>query len=253
MLGPIVNAAAIIGCSLAGLLLSKILGESVPDRIQHIIMKALGLAVIYIGISGAMESTHSLVLILSMVIGSIIGEAINIDRAMNRLGEWTEKKLGLSKQEEFESDDPEFVLEHTGKRRSGSYFTKGFVSATIIFCTGSMAIVGAMQSGLMGDHEMLFAKSILDGTICILFAYQMGIGVAFSAVPTFIYEGLIAFVSMKAAGFVPADMIVEMGASGSLIIAAIGFNFLDIKEIKAANMIPAVFMPCLIMGIQNLF
>jgi hypothetical protein len=100
---------------------------------------------------------------------------------------------------------------------------------------------------------MLFAKSILDGTICILFAYQMGIGVAFSAVPTFIYEGLIAFISMKAAGFVPADMIVEMGASGSLIIAAIGFNFLDIKEIKAANMIPAVFMPCLIMGIQNLF
>lgn len=231
MLGPIVNAVAIVICSLVGMLLAKSFGKSIPDRFQETIMKGLGLTVIYIGISGSLQSKESLVMILSIVLGAIIGEILNIDRGMRWLGDWTEKKLGFS----------------------GGGFTKGFVSATIIFCTGSMAIVGAMESGLMGDHQMLFAKSILDGTICIVFAYRMGIGVAFSAVPVLLYEGAIALISMGAAGFIPDPIIVEMSATGSLVVAAIGFNFLDIKEIRVANLIPAVFMPWLIMSIQGLF
>jgi len=234
MLGPLVNAAVIIGCSLLGMLLSGILGKNVPDRFRETVMKALGLAVIYIGISGALKSEHDLVLILSLVTGAVAGELMNIDRGMNWLGRWLERKTGFAEKD------------------SGGDFARGFVSATIIFCTGSMAIVGAMQSGLMNDYDMLFAKSILDGTLCIVFACEMGIGVAFAAVPTFLYEGAIAFISMQAAGFVPDAMITEMGAAGSLVVAAIGFNFLGIKEIKVANMIPAVFMPCLIMGIQGL-
>ena len=231
MLGPIVNAVVIVITSLFGLLLARTFGKSIPDRFQDTIMKALGLAVIYIGISGALESQESLVLILSVVLGAAVGEALNVDKGMNWLGHWAEHKLGFS----------------------DGRFTKGFVSATVIFCTGSMAIVGAMESGLMGDHEMLFAKSILDGTICIVFAYRMGIGVAFSAVPVLLYEGAIALISMGAAGFIADPIIVEMSAAGSLVVAAIGFNFLEIKEIRVANLIPAVFMPWLIMSLMHLF
>ena len=231
MLGPIVNAIAIVVCSLVGLLLSKVLGHSIPDRYQDTIMKALGLAVIYIGISGAFKSQESLVLILSLVLGAVLGEALNIDRAMNRLGGFAERKLGFS----------------------GGNFTKGFVSATIIFCTGSMAIVGSMESGLSGNHEMLFAKSILDGTICIVFAYRLGIGVAFSAIPVLLYQGAIALAAMGAAGFIPEAVIVEMSAAGSLVVAAIGFNFLELREIRVANLVPAVFMPWILLSIAALF
>lgn len=231
MLGPIVNAVTIVICSLFGILLSKTFGKSIPDRFQETIMKGLGLTVIYIGISGALESKESLILILSVVLGAVVGEAMNIDKGMRWLGDWTEKKLGFS----------------------GGGFTKGFVSATIIFCTGSMAIVGSMESGLMGDHEMLFAKSILDGTICIVFAYRLGIGVAFSAIPVLVYQGGIALIAMGAAGFIPDPIIVEMSATGSVVVAAIGFNFLEVKEIRVANLIPAVFLPWLLMSIQGLF
>jgi hypothetical protein len=216
---------------LFGILLSKTFGKSIPDRFQETIMKGLGLTVIYIGISGALESKESLIMILSVVLGAVVGEALNIDKGMRFLGDWTEKKLGFS----------------------GGGFTKGFVSATIIFCTGSMAIVGAMESGLMGDHEMLFAKSILDGTICIVFAYRLGIGVAFSAIPVLLYQGGIALLAMSMAGFIPDPIIVEMSATGSVIVAAIGFNFLEVKEIRVANLIPAVFLPWLLMSIQSLF
>jgi uncharacterized protein len=231
MLGPIVNAVTIVICSLFGILLSRTFGKNIPDRFQETIMKGLGLTVIYIGISGALQSKESLIMILSVVLGAVVGEALNIDKGMRWLGDWTEKKLGFS----------------------GGGFTKGFVSATIIFCTGSMAIVGSMESGLMGDNQMLFAKSILDGTICIVFAYRLGIGVAFSAVPVLIYQGGIALIAMSAAGFIPDAIIVEMAATGSIVVAAIGFNFLELKEIRVANLIPAVFMPWLLMSIQSLF
>lgn len=231
MLGPIVNAVTIVICSLFGILLAKAFGKSIPDRFQETIMKGLGLTVIYIGISGALASKESLIMILSVVLGAVVGEALNIDKGMRFLGDWTEKKLGFS----------------------GGGFTKGFVSATIIFCTGSMAIVGSMESGLMGDNQMLFAKSILDGTICIVFAYRLGIGVAFSAIPVLLYQGGIALIAMSAAGFIPDAIIVEMAATGSVIVAAIGFNFLEVKEIRVANLIPAVFMPWLLMSIQALF
>jgi len=231
MLGPIVNAVTIVVCSLFGILLSKAFGKNIPDRFQETIMKGLGLTVIYIGISGALASKESLIMILSVVLGAVVGEALNIDKGMRWLGDWTEKKLGFS----------------------GGGFTKGFVSATIIFCTGSMAIVGSMESGLMGDNQMLFAKSILDGTICIVFAYRLGIGVAFSAIPVLLYQSGIALIAMSAAGFIPDPIIVEMAATGSVVVAAIGFNFLEIKEIRVANLIPAVFMPWLLMSIQALF
>jgi uncharacterized membrane protein YqgA involved in biofilm formation len=217
MLGPIVNAAAIVVCALLGVFLVR----GIPERFEEITKKAIGLSIIYVGIKGALDNQRVLLLILSMVAGAVIGELINIDKWMNRLGSWAERRMGMS----------------------GGTFAKGFVSASILFCTGSMAIVGSMQSGLLGNHETLFAKSILDGSISIVFGASMGIGVVFSAIPVFIYQAGIALASMAVRDLLTPDIIREMSAVGSLLVAAIGFNFLSIKEIRVANLIPAIFIP----------
>lgn len=227
MLGPVVNGVVIVICALAGRFLIK----GLTGRFEEIIKKAIGISVIYIGISGAMENRQVMLLIISMVAGSIIGEWIDIDKGMRLLGLWAEKKLGFGE----------------------GNFAKGFITASILYCTGSMAIVGAMQSGLQGNHEMLFAKSILDGVTSIIFAATMGIGVAFSAVPVFLYEGAIALGASFLKDLLTTEIITEMSAAGSLLIAAIGFNFLEIREIKIANMIPAIFLPWLFIAIQTAF
>lgn len=227
MLGPIVNGVVIVICALVG----KFLVKGLSGRFEEIIKKAIGLSIMYIGISGAMENKRVMLLIISMVAGSIIGEWINIDKGMNTLGLWAEKKFGFGE----------------------GNFAKGFVTASILFCTGSMAIVGAMQSGLQGNHEMLYAKSILDGVISIVFASTMGIGVAFSAIPVFLYEGAIALGAGYIKDWMTPEIITEMSAVGSLLIAALGFNFLEVKEIRVANMIPAIFLPWIFIAIETAF
>jgi uncharacterized membrane protein YqgA involved in biofilm formation len=136
--------------------------------------------------------------------------------------------------------------------REGCSFSKGFVSASILYCSGSMAIVGSIQSGPAGNHEILFAKSILDGAISIVFAASLGIGVAFSAIPVFIYQAGIALAAMGVRDLLSPDIIREMSAVGNLLVAAIGFNFLGVKEIRVANLIPAIFIPLVYMSIEAL-
>jgi uncharacterized membrane protein YqgA involved in biofilm formation len=235
MLGPLVNAAAIVLCALAG----RFLLRGIPDRFEEILKKAIGLSIIYVGIKGALDNERVLLLIMSMVGGALAGELINIDRLMNRLGGWVEEKFGLAAP--------------AGVRRAGGSFSRGFVSASILFCTGSMAIVGSMQSGLLGNHETLFAKSVLDGSISAVFGASMGIGVAFSALPVLIYQGAITLASMAIKDALTPEIVREMSAVGSLLVAAIGFNFLGLKEIRAANLIPAVFIPWIYLGLEQLF
>ncbi|GHU66102.1 membrane protein [Spirochaetia bacterium] len=227
MLGPIVNAAAIVVCALLGVFLVR----GIPERFEEITKKAIGLSIIYVGLKGALDNQRVLLLIMSMVAGAVIGELINIDKWMNRLGSWAERRMGMS----------------------GGTFAKGFVSASILFCTGSMAIVGSMQSGLMGNHETLFAKSILDGSISIVFGASMGIGVVFSAIPVFIYQAGIALASMAVRDILTPDIIREMSAVGSLLVAAIGVNFLGVKEIRVANLIPAIFIPWAYIAFETAF
>ena len=232
MLGPAVNAIVIIICSLAGCFLIK----GLPARFEDIIKKAIALSIIYVGIKGAFDNRQVLLLIMSMVIGAALGELVNIDGLMNRLGLWAERKLNMK-----------------GGGEAGRSFSKGFVSASILYCSGSMAIVGSIQSGLAGNHEILFAKTILDGSISIVFAASMGIGVAFSAIPVFLYQAGIALATMAVKDLLTPDIIREMSAVGSLIVAAIGFNFLGVKEIRVANFIPAIFIPLIYMLILNQF
>ena len=230
MLGPAVNALVVVVCSLVGCFLIR----GIPERFETHIKKALGLAIIFVGIRGTLENQHMLLLIISIVTGAVIGELIDIDKRMNRLGQWAERRLGMDKPRPADTNAP------TAQKHS---FSKGFVAASILFCTGSMAIVGSMQSGLQGNHEILFAKSILDGTISLVFGASMGIGVAFSALPVLVYQGAIALASQAIRGYLSPDIIREMSAVGSLVIAGIGFNFLGVKEIKVANLIPAIFIP----------
>jgi uncharacterized membrane protein YqgA involved in biofilm formation len=234
MLGPLVNAIVVVICSLIGCFLIK----GIPQRFEDHIKKAMGLAVVFIGIKGALDNQNALMLIMSIIAGAVIGELIDIDKWMNRFGLWAEKKLGMDKDK---------------TPQKGHSFSKGFVSASILFCTGSMAIVGSMQSGLQGNHEMLFAKSILDGSISLVFAASMGIGVAFSALSVLVYQGAIVLASQAISGYLTPDIIREMSAVGSLVIAGIGFNFLGVKEIKVANLIPAVFIPWLWLAVAALF
>jgi uncharacterized membrane protein YqgA involved in biofilm formation len=223
MLGPLVNALVIVVCAFVG----RFVVKGVPQRFEETVKKAVGLSIVYIGIKGALDNQEVLLLILSMVCGAVIGELLNIDRLMNRAGSWVERKLGMS----------------------GGVFAKGFVSASILFCTGSMAIVGSLQSGLTGNHETLFAKSILDGALSIVFAASMGLGVACAAAPVLIYQGGIVLGSFVIKDLLSPAIIREMSAVGSLLIAAIGFNFLVSREIRVANLIPAIFIPWLYLAL----
>ena len=227
MLGPLVNAITIIVCALIG----KFIIRNVPQRFEEIVIKAIALALMYMGITGAAKNESVILLIGSLITGCVIGELINIDKGMNRLGKWAEGKLGFGE----------------------GNFSKGFVTASILFCTGSMAIVGSLESGLTGNHEMLFAKSILDGVISVVFGSQMGIGVMFSSITVFLYQGGIVLGASFIKDWLTPRIIAEMSAVGSLLIAGIGFNFMGTKEIKVANMIPAIFMPWIFIAIMGVF
>ena len=231
VIGPIVNAAVIVVFSLAGTFLIR----GIPDRIEEILKKAIGLSIIFVGIRGAFDNGKMLLLVMSMVFGAVIGEIINIDKWMNKLGLWAEKKLALK----------DNVTKHS--------FSRGFVSASILFCTGSMAIVGSMQSGLQGNHQILFTKSIMDGSMSLVFGASLGIGTVFSALPVLLYEGGIVLVSLIIRDHLNQEIIREMSAVGSLIVAGIGFNFLSVKEIKVANLIPAMFIPWAYLSVSGLF
>lgn len=227
MLGTIVNAGAIIIGSLLGILIKN----GIKEEYKNTIMDGIGLSVIIIGIMGGIKAQNITLVIGSIVVGSIIGEAIGIETKLNNLGSLMEKSFG----------------------RGDSNFSKGFVTATLIYCIGAMAIVGSLESGLMNNHDTLFAKSALDGISAIIFASTLGIGVAFSAIPVFVYQGAITLLASSLKDILTPAVITEMSAVGGILILAIGINILEIKKIKIGNMLPAIFIPIIYSIIVNLF
>lgn len=226
MLGTIVNSMAIIVGSLLGIGLKN----GIKDEYKNTIMDGIGLSVIIIGIMGGIKSDNIVLVIASIVIGSLIGEIIEIEHRLDKLGYNMEKAFG-------KGDDN---------------FSKGFVTASLVYCIGAMAIVGALESGITGNHETLFAKSILDGISAIIFSSTLGIGVAFSAIPVFLYQGGITLLSNLIKDILTPEVILEMSAVGGILIMAIGINILGIKKIKVGNMLPAVFIPIIYHIITNL-
>lgn len=226
MLGTIVNTLAVIAGSLAGLLLRK----GIPEKISDTVMKALALCVIYIGIDGALSGEKTLVAILSMVIGTVIGQILSLEERLEKLGKLVELKFK--------------------NKNGGGSIAQGFVTASLLFCVGSMAINGSFQSGFNGNHELLYIKSLLDGISSVVFASAMGIGVMLAAPAVFIYQGALTLLAAITGPFLSAGTIAEMTCVGSILIIAIGLNMLGITKIKVMNMIPAIFVPlvlCLFM------
>lgn len=221
LLGSIVNAAAVLVGSLAGYIFKKGLSE----RFSSLIMSVLGLLTLAIGMMFFIESKNIMVVLFSLIIGSILGEWIDIEKRMNDLGDYVQDKL---------------------KSKEGN-FSQGFVTTSLLFCVGSMAIMGPLQSGLLNDHKLLFTKSVMDGITAIVFASTLGIGVALSSLPILIYQGSIALLASLIAPYLSEAVIVEMTATGGVLLVGMGISILEIKKIKVGNMLPAIFLPIILM------
>ena len=232
MLGTIVNSVAIVLGGAIGMLLKK----GLPKKIADTLMIGLGLCTLYIGISGCLAGENTLVLIVSMVIGTIIGEAVDLDDKINRLGQFLERKFGGKK-----SDVPVTVSQ--GRKVS---LAEGFVTSSLLFCVGAMAIVGSLQSGLTGNHETLYAKSVLDFVAAIIFASTLGAGVMLSASLLFIYQGSITLLAQFIEPFLTEGVIAEMNCVGNVIIIGLAMNMLGISKFKVMNFVPAIFLPILL-------
>lgn len=225
-MGTAVNGASVILGGLIGLLIRK----GLPQRVEQIAMKLLGLAVFIIGLEGVLtsmltvregklEAGGSLLLIASLVIGGVLGELCDVDGALNRGGKRIEARFG----------------------REG--FAKGFVNASLIFCVGAMAIVGALNDGLAGDPEVLFIKSALDFICAVILGSTLGFGVIFSFVPVVAYQGTITLLSVWIAPLVSQSLLDAICMVGYAVVMCIGINFLEFTAIRTANLLPALLVP----------
>ena len=224
MLGTIVNSLAIIGGCLVGLIVKGRLTEKVSTTI----MNGLALCVLYIGISGALKGQDTLQIIICIAIGALVGEMIDFDKRLNDLGDMIEKKINNKKKN------------NSSEKIS---ISEGFVTSSLLFCVGAMAVVGSLESGLRGDHSTLFAKSILDGVSSIIFSSSLGIGVMLSSLAILIYQGSITLLAGGLSTVLTETVISNMSAVGSLLIVGLGFNMLGVSKIKVANLLPAIFIP----------
>lgn len=216
MLGVVVNTITVILGSAVGLLFKK----GIPDRVSSAIMKGIGLCTFYIGVSGSLKGENTLILIISMVIGIAAGTVIDIDDKINRLGNLVEKKFS--------------------KGKDTVSISKGFVTASLLFCIGAMTIVGSLNAGLTGDNEMLFTKSMLDFFSSAMLSVSLGIGVLLSSAFVFVFQGAIVLLANFIAPILTDAAIAEMICAGSVMIIGLGLNLLDITKLKIANMLPAI-------------
>jgi len=213
MLGTIVNTAAILAGSLIGFLFKK----GIPQKINDTIMKGLALCVLLIGVSSSLKVNNMLLIIFSIVIGGVIGEVIDIDDKLKRLGDRIEKKLG----------------------RGEKSISEGFVTASLLFCIGAMAVVGSLESGLTENHKTLFAKSVLDGITAIVFTSSLGISMAISV---FLYQRAITLGASFLKDFLLNSVVMDMSAMGGLLIIDLGLNMLGVAKIKVAPLLPRIFI-----------
>lgn len=234
LLGTLINALLIIVGTIIGRLL-----KNIPENMKQTVMYAIGLAVTVIGLQMGFESGQFLIVIISLVVGAVIGEWIDLDFQLNRFGQWLESKVGKNKKGENIS------------------IAQGFVSATLIFVIGSMAVIGSLDSGLRNDHDLLIVKGLIDGFTSIILATTLGIGVLLSAVPVILYQGTIALFATQISRFIPeqalALFIQEMTATGGVMIVAIGLNMIGLTKIRVANLLPGILVVAVVVAIAYQF
>ena len=218
LLGSLVNGGTIIVGGLVGLFAGKLL----PERLRGSLMAALSLMTIGIAVPGLLKSSNALIPIISMVVGTLIGELLDIESAVNKLGESLQKRF------------------------TGSSVTEGFVTGSLVFAVGALAVMGPLESGLQHQHSLLFSKSVIDGVASVVFASTLGLGVALSGVTVFVVEGAIALLASVVAPYLGDVVVNEITFVGSLLIVGISLNLLGITKLRILNMVPAIFLPILL-------
>ncbi len=216
MIGTLVNSGTI----LAGSLIGVSLGKRLPENIKRIMMQALGLSVIVVGLQMALSGTVLIAMIGCVLAGAIMGEAIDIEKGVARMGEWLKARF----------------------RSNSSTFVEGFVTASVLYLTGAMVIIGSIRDGTVGDPSVLYVKSLLDGVASIAFASSLGIGVAFSALAVFVVQGTITLLAGKLLFLQDPNVLNAITSSGGILILGIGVNILDVTKIRIGNFVPAVFL-----------
>ena len=228
MIAAIVNAVVVVLGGLLGLLL----GGRLKEQHTKTIVAALGMCTVVIGITGAITTSNILIVIICLVIGTIIGELLKIEHRLDTLGDWLKSKVA---------------------KNGGGRFTEGFVTASLLFCVGSMAIMGSFDAGLRGDYNTIFAKSALDCVMAVTFAATMGVGVLFSGASVLIYQGALTLLAGVVEPYLSAEVIVEMSAVGGIMIIGTGMNILGLtkERIKVGNMLPAIVLPIVWFSVAN--
>jgi uncharacterized membrane protein YqgA involved in biofilm formation len=220
--GTIVNAIAVILGSLAGLIFPRM-----PDRMREVVMQGLGLAILFIGLSMGLKTQNFILIIISLALGGIAGSLLRLDELLD----WAGRRL-------------EAVVKRVGGESGG--VAEGFVSATLLFCVGAMAVIGSIEGALRGDHTILYTKSLLDGISSMLLTAALGIGVIFSSIAILLYQGSIALSAKYITSFLSAaelDLVVtEVSAVGGVLVAAIGLGVLNVKKINVVNLLPSIAM-----------
>lgn len=216
MLATIVNMLAVIIGSILGLCLKR----GIPNQAKDTIMQGMGLMTIVIGLKMALSSEQDILIILSLIIGGVLGEWARLDQRLNRLGLQIKNKLHVQ----------------------DNNFVDGFVSASLIFCVGAMAIVGSIEAGLNHDYTVIFTKSTLDGIMSIVLASSMGVGVAFSALVILIYQGALTLLAGILQNILIGNVITYMTAAGGVLIMGIGLGIANIKDINTINLLPGIFI-----------
>ena len=232
MTGTLLNIAAVLGGSALGLSF----GSRIPPKLKETIIAGMGLFLAAMGIQMFLKTENSLIVLGALLIGTLIGEWWRIEDGVHKLGEFLEQKFSR------EEDD------------GSNKFVRGFLTASLLFCIGPLAILGSIRDGLSGDYNLLAVKSVLDGFASIAFASTLGIGVAFSSLILLIYQGGISLMAAQLDATVTASMMNELTAAGGILLIGIGIsNKLEIKKIRAGNMLPALFVAPLIVWVLSLF
>lgn len=240
IIGTLLNVATVIIGGLVGLLL----GNRLPEKMRQTVLSGLGLITLTLGVTMATQTRNILIPLFSVLIGGIIGEALGIENALERLGRWFEIRLG--------------GLTRTGAVAERATMAQGFITASLVFCVGPLTILGSIQDGLMHDYTLLAIKSTLDGFAAMALAASLGAGVLLSAITVLGYQGCISLLALffgTALGGVTraTPWVVEMTATGGVVILSIGFILLDIKRIRAANLLPAIFIaPAIVLILELL-
>lgn len=229
MLAVFVNAATVIWGSILGMLLNKRLKEEYTKTI----IACMGICTMVIGITGAIATSNIIIVIVCLVVGTILGELVKLEKRLDGAGDWLKKKIP----------------------NSGDRFTEGFVTASLLFCVGSMSIMGSFDAGLRSDYDIIFAKSAMDGIMAVTLSATMGLGVAFSALTVIVYQGALTLLAGVIAPILSDPMIVEMSAVGGVMLIATGMNIIGLtkERIRVGNMLPALIFPAIWFAIVGLF